>query len=61
MLLRESVFLKSECKSTNYFSFHQIFGEKSFKNRHYLTVLNTFMPQIAYFRPKSPFLSHLGV
>ena len=25
LLLRETVFLKSECKSTNYFPFHQIF------------------------------------
>uniref|UniRef100_UPI004024E941 hypothetical protein n=1 Tax=Segatella hominis TaxID=2518605 RepID=UPI004024E941 len=37
LLLRESVFLKSECKSTNYFPFHQIFQEKSFKNAKILT------------------------
>jgi len=37
LLLRESVFLKSECKSTNYFPFHKIFREKSFKNISILT------------------------
>ena len=61
MLLRESVFLKSECKSTNISGNHQILREKSFKNYYYLTVLNTFTPQIVYFRPKLPFLSYLGV
>ena len=33
--------LKSECKSTNYFSFHQIFSQKSFILAKYLTVINT--------------------
>ena len=36
-MLARSVFLKSECKSTNYFPFHQIFREKSFKKVVILT------------------------
>ena len=37
LLLARSVFLKSECKSTNYFPFHQIFRGKSFKKVAILT------------------------
>ena len=37
LLLARSVFLKSECKSTNYFPFHQIFRGKSFKKVMILT------------------------
>ena len=36
-MLARSVFLKSECKSTNYFPFHQIFQGKSFKKAVILT------------------------
>ena len=36
-MLARSVFLKSECKSTNYFPFHQIFRGKSFKKAVFLT------------------------
>ena len=35
--LSESEFLKSECKSTNYFENHQIFRGKSFKKNAFLT------------------------
>ena len=40
-MLARSVFLKSECKSTNYFPFHQIFREKSFKKVMILTSVHT--------------------
>ena len=54
MLLRESVFLKSECKSTNYFSFHQIFREESCIFLSNLTLINTF-------RVSNPFFSLLYI
>ena len=40
--LRESVFLKSECKSTNYFSFPQIFSQKSWDFSTFLTLIKIF-------------------
>ena len=42
MLLRESVFLKSECKSTNYFSNKQEIPQKSLEINSYLTVQGRF-------------------
>ena len=48
LLLRESVFLKSECKSTNYFSFHQIFSQKSWD---FSAFFNTYKDFLEFFLP----------
>ena len=45
MLLRESAFLKSECKSTNYFRNYQIFREKSLEINSILTIILHFMKE----------------
>ena len=39
-------FLKSECKSTNYFSFHQIFSQKSCFFSRFFNIYKDFTQEI---------------
>ena len=49
MLLRESAFLKSECKSTDYFRNYQISKEENYLFNSYLTVKDGFVDKISVF------------